>query len=138
MSTGIDATGAAAAIDSRLAQVLRTSAAACLRLPAPDEEVTMETLRERFGKDTIYKFTTNGILYKTRDVQYDAEYRCSGHLWGTSPTVYRWIQNNIDTETTPCGCSTGIRTVEAGELYTCKADDCDETFDRETALEVVE
>jgi hypothetical protein len=57
--------------------------------------------------------------------------------WQTKQGVAEWVEDKIaGRTTTPCGCSTGIRTIEPG-TYTCRNDDCDETFGRETAEEVV-
>ena len=64
--------------------------------------------------------------------------RSKGNIWRTNLDALSLIEEHIATRTrTPCGCSTGIRTVESGEVYTCRNDDCDERFDKETALEVV-
>jgi hypothetical protein len=57
--------------------------------------------------------------------------------WQTKQGVTEWVDDHIAGRTyTPCGCTTGIRTVEPG-TYTCRNDDCEETFGREAAEEVV-
>ena len=109
---------------------LRVNKAAALRLPDPSEPRPQAALYECLSTSEFYQFRSAGILEKRgRD---DEDRR----LWGVPPRVDRWIRNNVDTETTPCGCSTGFRCVEAGETYTCTDDECDCRFDRETALEV--
>jgi hypothetical protein len=58
--------------------------------------------------------------------------------WQTAQGVAEWVEDHLAGRTyTPCGCSTGIRTVEAGETYTCRDDECACRFGRETAEEVV-
>jgi hypothetical protein len=107
------------------------------RLPDADEAVTHATLRERIGHATLSKFNAAGVVTKARSLADDPEYESDGHLWTVPAGVAAWIEQNVDSTMTPCGCSTGIRTVTAGETYTCRNDECNETFDRETALEVV-
>ena len=110
---------------------IRANKAAALRLPAPTEPQPRRVLYERTSCSQFNVFREAGILEKRGR---DDEGR---RLWGVPPRVDRWIAENIDIETTPCANATGVRCVEAGELFTCTDDECDCRFDRETAAEVV-
>jgi len=56
------------------------------------------------------------------------------HRWQTTPDIAEFIdQYHHDNTLTPCGCSTGFRTLTSGETYTCRNTECTRTFDRETA-----
>lgn len=58
--------------------------------------------------------------------------------WETTQDAHAFIRDEIaDRQLTPCGHS-GVRCLEAGEVYSCGRDDCDETFGREAAKEVLE
>jgi hypothetical protein len=118
--------------------ILRWNPYEASQLPEPDEELRLSALRDRIGHATLYQFCSAGIIEQRRDCRNDDEYDHSGHLWGTEPSCYRWVEQNIDTTTTPCGNASGIRTVESGETYTCLDDDCGCRFDYDTALEVVD
>ena len=110
-----------------------------LSLPDPDEDVSFETLISEIGRSAAFRLQTLEIIEKVRFVGDDEAFDHEGYLWRTSPAAARWIDCVIseDVVTTPCGCSTGVRCVEAGEVFTCTSEACDCRFDRETALEVV-
>ena len=109
---------------------LRVNKAAALRLPAPSDPRPQAALFEHLSTSEFYQFREVGILEKRgRD---DEDRR----LWGVPPRVDRWIRENVDIETTPCESATGVRCVEAGEVFTCTDEACDCRFGRETALEV--
>ena len=110
---------------------IRANKAAALRLPAPTEPQPRCVLYERTSCSQFNLFREVGVVAKRG---HDADGR---QLWGVPPQIHRWIAKNVDIETTPCGCSTGVRCVESGETYTCTDDECDCRFGRETALEVV-
>jgi len=60
-------------------------------------------------------------------------------VWRLQPAVEDYLEDGLQHTTwTPCGCSMGIRTLEAGETYTCCNDRCDARFDRSTAERVLE
>lgn len=123
--------------DKTVVNLLRHHKPAAFALPAPDERVRLVELKDAIGHATLYRFRAHGIVECGDRLDADVEYE--GHWWRTNPTVYEYLHENYDEPTlTPCGCSNGIQCVEAGEVYTCQNDDCEETFDRETALEVVE
>jgi hypothetical protein len=109
------------------------------QLPDPDETCTLAELIDRIGYSTCYRFRAAGVIEKRRDVQFDSDYDTSGYLWSVPEHVHKWAREHTDVENlTPCGSATGIRCVEAGEVYTCTADHCDCEMTREEALEVVE
>jgi hypothetical protein len=62
------------------------------------------------------------------------------YRWETVPELYAWIRDNLTSES-ECpapGChSTGVRNPRGTEGYTCRNDECDVTFDRETAEELL-
>ena len=132
MSADADAEPSLDARPTRTAiNTLRVNKAAALRLPDPTDPRTQAALYERLSTSEFYQFRSADILEKRgRD---DEDRR----LWGVPPRVDRWIAENVDTTTTPCGCSTGVRNLGDGE-FTCTNDDCPETFDREAALEVLD
>jgi hypothetical protein len=116
---------------------LKVHKAAARQLPEPTETETLAALKERIGMSDTYRFRYVGAIEKRGRA--GEEYETDGHLWSTPPRVWRWIEQNCETNVTPCGCSTGFRNprwTDDGE-YTCTNEGCDETFDRETALEVV-
>jgi len=135
--TDIDATGNPTCKQINL---LKCNRAEALRLPDPAPGITMQGLKQRFEFDTISKFDNADILVKRYDTRYDPRYEGRGALWGADANCHAWIDANIDTTTTPCGRSTGVRTIEAGEVFSCTAADavCDCRFDRATAEEVLE
>ena len=58
--------------------------------------------------------------------------------WAPANGVLKYITERIEPQRfTPCGCSTGVRNPRDREGYTCKNEDCDETFSRKIALAVV-
>jgi len=58
--------------------------------------------------------------------------------WKTASGVVTYAEKRLGGQTwTPCGCSTGIRCVETGSLYSCRDDDCDAQFGRAVAEAVV-
>lgn len=109
---------------------IRPNKAAALRLPAPTEPQPRTVLYERLSCADFQRFRTNGILEKRGR---DADGR---QLWGVPPRVDRWIRENVDTQTTPCGNATGFRNLRDEAGFTCTDEACDCRFDRETALEV--
>jgi hypothetical protein len=59
------------------------------------------------------------------------------HRWQTAPDITAYVDRYLAGVTmTPCGCSTGIRTIQSGETFTCRNTECNRTFDRPTALAV--
>lgn len=116
--------------------LLRTHKAAAFKLPEPDDGIRLEELRDRIGHALVYRFREWDIIQRGDPLGDDDEYE--GHWWYTNRTAYAYLHENYDEPTlTPCGCSNGVRCVTAGEVYTCQNDNCDETFGRETAEEVV-
>jgi hypothetical protein len=116
--------------------LLRSYKMEAFKLPAPDERTRLSDLRDAIGHDLVYRFRAHDILERGDPLGDDVEFE--GHWWHTNRTAYAYLHENYDEPTlTPCGCSNGIQCVEAGEVYTCQNDDCSETFDRETAEEVV-
>lgn len=58
--------------------------------------------------------------------------------WRVSRSAHAFIERCVETPSrTPCG-HTGVRCLAAGETYTCHRDDCDATFGRAAAQEVLE
>ena len=58
--------------------------------------------------------------------------------WQTAPGVAAFAATELPDRTrTPCGHSTGVRTVRSGTVYTCTDDDCDVRFSRRVAEAVV-
>ena len=95
---------------------------------ADDEHDTVE-----LSMGALSVFEQSGAIEKISHRGYH-----TGNTWRICDGVRDLIEEDVVPRSrTPCGCSTGVITVEAGELYTCKNPDCDRTFDRETALEVV-
>jgi hypothetical protein len=59
-------------------------------------------------------------------------------IWRLKPAVEDYLEDGLEHVTwTPCGCSTGVRTLEVGEIYTCCNDRCNVRFDRATAENVL-
>jgi len=57
-------------------------------------------------------------------------------VWKVTEAVDNWIDQHVPKPSlTPCGHTGVVNLGEEG--YTCQNDDCDERFDRETALEVL-
>lgn len=77
----------------------------------------------------IRLFSQVGVIQK-RGCEEDEAF---AHYWETKQGVREWLDSRIENrDTTPCGHSTGIRTIEPG-TYTCTCEDCDCRMDRETA-----
>ena len=119
----------------KVRQTLRSSPAAALELPDPDETFSRQELLQRphWTESLCSIATANDILVID-------EYHVNGsHSWSVNDDVYAWVVDTIDPPTlTPCGHQ-GIRCVEAGETYTCSLPDaeCDERFGREAAEAVI-
>jgi hypothetical protein len=59
--------------------------------------------------------------------------------WQTQPDVAAYVKEYQNSHTrTPCGCSTGFRTLTARQEFTCRNVECNRTFGREVALAVVD
>jgi hypothetical protein len=103
---------------------------AALQLPPAGETWTRDDIDVPRG--ALKRFSQAGVIEKAGRDDHN-RYR-----WRTVVGVVEWVEDHIAGRSyTPCGCSTGIRTLEAGETYSCTNDDCDETFGRETAMEVM-
>lgn len=82
----------------------------------------------------LVAFHKAGVVEKL----YRDETTPSRAYWQTAQGVHGYAQNRFgDLDTTPCGNATGVRTLEAGETYTCTDDACSCRMDRETAEAVV-
>jgi hypothetical protein len=58
--------------------------------------------------------------------------------WQAAPGVAAFVAEKIDPQTwTPCGHSTGVRTVRSGTVYTCTDNDCEVRFSRRVAEAVI-
>lgn len=125
---------------ARQANILRAHRRDALELPHPDEEIRFGELVDMLhgGASTAKQFSQHGIVEQKRRVTPNKS-SSKGHIWGTNPDVFGWIVDNLTRpDETPCGNATGIRTVEAGKVYTCTDEDCNCRFDRHIAEEVVD
>ena len=105
-----------------------------LKLPPNPEEWKAKEVG--IGHGALSVFHQSGIVETVG--RYNTENGDARHLWRTKPGMVEWVDDNIAVlPRTPCGCSTGFRTISAGETYSCTNDDCDIRFDRETAEELV-
>lgn len=115
-------------------QLLETHLADAFRLPEPSETFRYNTMANELagGMSLVKKFSEHAVIERAERVETG-----DGFYWRTNPDMYRWlVDRKTPPETTPCGCSTGTRTLTAGETYTCTNPECDIRFDYETALEV--
>lgn len=124
---------------TRACNLLRSNPDVAYQLPAPDERVLWRDLKADFGHAMVSKLIAAGAIVKAGQVAYDDDADSDGHWWRTHDDVYSWVLDVLDhPEMKPCGClGGGIRCVVSGELYECTNDDCDGTFGREAAEEVV-
>lgn len=102
------------------------------RLPEPGEK----WLAREADIDTgaLKLFQRSGVIEKHE--REDGPGDC--HYWETSEGVREFVEQYIEGKTrTPCGRATGVRTITAGEEYTCTDPECDCRMDRKTAEEVV-
>lgn len=112
--------------------VLRRFRFEALKLPpAGDKWLRIDT---EIDHAALVAFHKSGVVEKL--------HRCDDNptraYWETAQGVYEYAQDRFgDLDTTPCGHATGVRTLEAGETYTCTDESCDCRMNRETALEVV-
>ena len=122
-----------AGITPHLTEILKCRQLAALRLPHPRCRYPWGTLKYILSRDQRRKFKANDILKPTGETGSNGT-----PLWRTDPAVYRWIQRNLDPQTTcPRGRGLGITNLGDG-IYTCTNDDCPCRFDRERAREVLD
>ena len=119
-------------------QQLRRFPEAARRLPAhPDTWAHYEL---QLGQSALLAFSRPGIIRSvgTTDPADHPGGRKRTTEWQTAPGVAAFVADKIDARTrTPCGHSTGVRTVRSGAIYTCTDDDCDVRFSRRVAEAVV-
>jgi len=91
-------------------------------------------------QDALMAFSRVGII-RERGTVAPADHpggRKRATKWQAAPGVAAFVAANIDPRTwTPCGHSTGVRTIRSGTVYTCTDDDCDVRFSRQVAEAVV-
>jgi hypothetical protein len=117
--------------------MLRMNKYAAFQLPAPDNGVRISCLEDRIGHQLVYRFRSAGIVVPVGDIG-DEHPDSDGQYWAMSADSHAYLHENYDEPTgTPCGCSSGFRTVTAGEEYTCQNENCTETFGPDTAREVI-
>ena len=81
----------------------------------------------------IRLFSQVGIIQKRGYADEEAY----AHYWETKQGVHEWLEKRLENrDTTPCGHSTGIRTIEPG-TYTCTYEDCDCRMSRDEAKQVI-
>lgn len=103
--------------------------AASAALPHPNETWIARD-QEDVLADQIQLFDARGIIKFVERNEH------SRHVWRTNPGVWDYVQEFREEATwTPCG-HTGVRNLGDGD-YTCTCDSCDETFDRDTAEQVI-
>lgn len=112
--------------------VLRRFRFDALKLPpAGDTWLSQET---GVSHPALVAFHKAGVI---RKVELDDDQPTRAY-WETVDGVHSYAQERFgDLDTTPCGNATGIRTIEAGETYTCTCDGCRCRMGRKTAEEVV-
>jgi len=88
------------------------------------------------SSNALNVFSQHGIIEKCRTEDTDST---RAYRWETAAGVTAFVENNMtDVTRTPCGCSSGVRCIESGELYACVNDECDVTFPRDVADAVVQ
>lgn len=97
----------------------------------PDPSETWERHEIELDENAHRTFSASEVI----EVVHRSNHK--GHTWRTADGITSWVANNVQPATTPCGNATGIRTITAGEEYTCSCEDCDCRMDRKTAEEVV-
>ena len=105
-----------------------------------DETIPLATHSSALSHGEVCKFARAGLLTKVGTVPRSEhpQGRDDANLWAPANGVLKHIKKRIEPQQfTPCGCSTGVRNSRDREGYTCKNEDCDETFGREVALAVV-
>lgn len=101
------------------------------KLPAKGETWMRAHIDLHHG--ALNAFHKAGVIRKVRRNNADND---AWH-WEATAGVAEWVDTHIQDPTTPCGHATGVRTITAGEEYTCSDPECDCRMDRETAEEVV-
>ena len=103
------------------------------RLPEPGETWEINDV-ECLNSSLITKMRLQNVIESRGWID---DKRRDAHNWETNEDAWEFAQHFIEHSSfTPCG-HTGIRCIESGELYECTFDDCDETFGREVAEEVL-
>lgn len=119
-----------AALSSGAHTWLRYNRSIALALPAPSEEWTLADVN--YSQATLRTLSEKGHIQRTGTVDSGG-----AHVWRTDSATYAYVEKHLERNyETPCGNS-GVRCIDAGETYTCTADDCDCRFDRETAEQVM-
>ena len=117
---------------------LRRYPAAARRLPAHPE--TFGHYEVELSQGALATFSRGGII-RSRGTVAPEEHpggRKRATKWQTAPGVAGFVADRIDPRTwTPCGCSTGVRCVRTGTVYTCTDDSCGTRFSRRVAEAVV-
>lgn len=117
-------------LSPQMASTLKRFQEAARKLPPSDE--TWLRVDIEIGRGPQRAFSRAGLIKKIERKEHTTK-----HYWKTTQGVYDWIQRHIETQTyTPCGKSTGIRTIEPG-TYTCTHDDCECRMSRDEAEEVI-
>ena len=130
MSTTHDATGVSATICG----FLRYSPILAERLAEQEGQFRFrDMIDDEAGIDRgdLAKLAHHNGIVKVGRVE-----RSSAHYWRVSEALKAHLDRHHETPTrAPCG-HTGVRCIVSGETFTCTHDGCDETFDKETAMEV--
>lgn len=101
-------------------------------VPEPGER--WEIHDTEFSSPEITRLQSYGIIQKQGYIDDTTREAC---WWRTDPQAYEYAHDYLNRiSKTPCG-HTGVRTLEAGETYTCCYDACNETFGRDAAEAVI-
>lgn len=114
-----------------LYQILRSNQYAAKQLPQPGEAWDTSSVPDELGA-AIKRFAASDAIQCVGRVE---ERASNMRRYETTPAAYR-IAQDLDLTTASCG-HTGVQTIEAGEVYTCGHEDCDNTFGRDVAEEVL-
>ena len=108
------------------------------RLPAHPE--TFGHFQIDLPQNALAAFSRVGVI-RSRGTVAPADHpggRKRATKWQAAPGVAAFVERNIDPRTwTPCGHSTGVRTIRSGTVYTCTDDDCEVRFSRRVAEAVI-
>jgi hypothetical protein len=118
---------------------IRAHADQAAQLPAHPE--TWACYDVDLSQQALSNFSRHGVIEAVGTIpatEHPSSSRTTNR-WQTEPDVAAYVDEYRASHTrTPCGCSTGFRTLTPGERYTCRDGDCNRTFGREVALAVVD
>ena len=120
-----------------------------LELPEPGQKYRAEAVvrePEKFPavrndiplhfRHTLNKLDENHVM-RQQEWYYNKEESNGYYLWETDRESYELAKKvRKGQETYPCGHSSGFRTIEAGEVFECKYEFCDERFGPEEVRRV--